>query len=152
MNASYINPLLDAVQYVFKTMLGMNVTAGKPVLNKDKMPVHEVNGRIALSGAVRGAICVSLPKILSLKVASCMLEEEYKELDEDSMDALKEITNMIAGNAKSNFHGDSVQISVPDLMLGKSSDIYPAGLPIISIPFFADDQKFTVDIAMKANS
>ena len=152
MNASYINPVLDAVQYVFKTMVGMNVAAGKPVLNKDKIPVHKVNGRIGLSGAVCGAICVSFPETLSLKVASCMLEEEYKELDEDSMDALKEITNMIAGNAKSNFPGDGVQITVPDLMLGKSSDIYPAGLPIISIPFSADDQKFTVDIALKANS
>ena len=152
MNASYINPVLDAVQYVFKTMVGLNVTAGKPVLNKDKIPVYEVNGRIGLSGAVCGAICVSLPETLSLKVASCMLEEEYKELDEDSIDVLKEITNMIAGNAKSNFPGDSIQISIPDLMLGKSSDIYPTGLPIISIPFFADDQKFTVDIALKASS
>lgn len=149
MNARYINPVLNAVQDVFKTMVGMDVSAGKPVLNKDKMPVYEVNGRIGLSGAVSGAICVSLSETLSIKLASRMLEEEYNELDEDSIDALKEITNMIAGNAKSNFPDDSVEISVPDLTLGRNSDIYPAGLPIISIPFFTDNEKFAVDIALK---
>lgn len=152
MNVKFINPVLDAVQDVFETMVGMNVSAGKPALNKDKMPGYEVNGRIGLSGVVCGAICVSLPQSLSLKVASCMLEEEYKELDEDSIDALKEITNMIAGNAKSNFPGDNVEISVPDLILGRNTDIYPVGLPIISIPFFTDNEKFAVDIALKVTS
>jgi chemotaxis protein CheX len=152
MNAKYINPILTAVQDVFQTMVGMDVTAGKPALNTAKMPAFEVNGRIGLSGTASGAICVSLPMDLSLKLASGMLEEEYSELDEDSIDALKEITNMIVGNAKSNFPDDGVVISVPDLVIGKNSDIYPTGLPIISIPFITENDKFIVDIAVKKSS
>ncbi len=152
MNANYINPVLNAVQDVFKTMAGMNVSVGKPALHTDKMPVYEVNGRIGLSGAVCGAICLSLSEGLSLKLASHMLEEDYYELDEDGIDALKEITNMVVGNAKSNFPDDNVEISVPDLMLGKNSDIYPVGLPTISIPFFTDNEEFIVGIALKKNS
>ena len=151
MDFKYINPVLDAVQDVFKTMAGMEVLAGKPALNTGKIPAYEVNGRIGLSGAVSGAICVSFSEDLSLKLASCILDEEYQKLDEDSIDALKEITNMIAGNAKSNFPEDNVEISVPDLMVGKNSDIYPSGLPIISIPFTTNNEAFTVDIAFRKN-
>lgn len=152
MDAQYINPILNAVQDVFMTMAEMDVLAGKPALNTGKMPAYDVNGRIGLSGAVSGAICLSLSEGLSLKLASCMLEEEYGELDEDSIDALKEITNMIVGNAKSNFPDDNVEISVPDLILGKNPDIYPTGLPIISIPFSTDSGKFTVDITFRKNA
>jgi chemotaxis protein CheX len=152
MDAKYINPILDAVQDVFMTMAGMDVLAGKPGLNTGKIPAYDVTGRIGLSGAVSGAICVSFSDDLSLKLVSCILEEDYSELDEDSIDALKEITNMIVGNAKSNFPDDNVEISVPDLLLGKSSDIYPNGLPIISIPFSTDSGNFTVDITFRKNS
>lgn len=151
MDANYVNPILNAVQDVFKTMVGMDVSAGKPALNTNKMPAFEVNGRIGLSGAVSGAICVSFSKALSLKLVSCMLEENYYELDENTIDALKEITNMIAGNAKSNFPDENVKISVPGLLVGKKSDIYPKDLPIISILFSVDNEEFTVDIAFRKN-
>ena len=152
MNVDYINPVLVAVKDIFSTMVGMEVSSGKPSIKMDTISSFEVNGKIELSGALSGTICISIPKELSFRMASCLLEEEKADLDEDCIDAIKEITNMIVGNAKSNFPNDDVIISVPDLLVGMNADIYPTGLPIISIPFITDEGEFKVDIALETNS
>jgi CheY-specific phosphatase CheX len=149
-NAAYIRPVLTAVDKLFATMIGMSASAGKPAFKKDKQPSHDITSRIDLSGAMSGAICVSMSRALSLVVSSRLLGEDKTALDTDCMDAIKEFANMIVGNAKSEFPDDRIVITPPTLHLEPAGDIYPQGVMVVSVPFQTPGGSFTVDLALKA--
>jgi len=150
MEVQYINPFLIAVQKVFDTMIDVPFVLGKPVLKKDRIPPYEVSSIIGLSGEVTGCVVISLEANIALELASALLDDEFTEIDEDCTDAIGEITNMIAGNAKTDFPGKNNAISVPTVVIGKHKLSYPKGIPIISIPCKAGDGELSIDIAIKA--
>jgi CheY-specific phosphatase CheX len=150
LNAAYIRPVLEAVDNLFATMIGLPASAGKPAFKKDKCPSHAITSRIDLSGAMSGAICVSMSRELSLVLSSRLLGEDKTDLDPDCMDAIKEFANMIVGNAKSEFPDDRITITPPTLHLEPSGGIYPQGVMVVSVPFQTPSGDFTVDLALKA--
>ena len=151
MDVKFINPFIVAVQNIFDTMIDLSFSLGKPVLKKDKMPSYEISGIIGLSGSVSGCVVINLSKEIALQLASALLDEEFTELDDDCTDAIGEIANMIAGNAKTDFPVDNTSISVPSIVVGKHKMNYPSGIPIVSIPCETSGGKLVVDIAIKEN-
>lgn len=149
MEVQYINPFLTAVQKVFDTMIDVPFVLGKPVLKKDRIAPYEVSSIIGLSGEVTGCVVISLEANIAMELASALLDDEFTEIDEDCTDAIGEITNMIAGNAKTDFPGKNNAISVPTVVIGKHKLSYPKGIPIISIPCKAGDGELSIDIAIK---
>ena len=149
MDAKYINPFLVAIKDVFDTMVDLPVTIGKPIIKKDSMPSYEVSSIIGLSGAVTGCVSISFSEKIALELAGALLEEEFLEIDDDCTDAIGEIANMIAGNAKSAFPVDNASISVPTVVLGKHSVSYPSGVPVISIPCETNSGGLSVDVVIK---
>lgn len=119
MDVKYINPFLVAVQNVFDTMIKVPFKLGKPNIRPDQIPLYEISGIIGLSGAVTGCVVVSLSKDIAFQLVSALTGEEVTELDADCTDAIGEITNMIAGNAKKDFPGGGSSISVPTVVIGK---------------------------------
>ena len=67
------------------------------------------------------------------------------------VDAIGEIANMIAGNAKTHFPWEGTAISVPSVVVGKHKVSYPSGLPIIAIPCMTDKGKMVIEVALKSN-
>jgi len=149
MDAKYINPFLIAIKDVFETMIDLPVTIGKPFIKKDKIPAYEVSSIIGLSGAVIGCVSIGFSQKIALRMAGALLEEEFAEINDDCTDAIGEIANMIAGNAKSAFPVDTASISVPSVIIGKHSVSYPSGIPVISIPCEASSGSLCVDVALK---
>jgi len=70
-------------------------------------------------------------------------------MNTDCTDAIGEIANMIAGNAKSEFPDDNITISVPSVIVGQHRVAYPSGITIISIPCQASDGEIVIDVALK---
>jgi chemotaxis protein CheX len=151
MDVKYINPFLKAVTSVFDTMIDIPVSIGKPRVKKEPIPPYDISGIIGLSGGVTGCVVIHLSEKLALHLASKMLDERFTELDADCSDAIGEIANMIAGNAKNDFPGKESDISVPSIVIGEHKMAYPKETPIISIPCSTDAGDFCVDIAFKAN-
>lgn len=149
MDVSYINPFLKAVQNVFETMINIPYTLGKPSLKKDTTTSYEVSGSIGISGEVVGCVVVSFPEAIALQLASALLGEELKQVDEDCTDAIGEIANMVAGDAKKEFPKGNTTISVPSVVIGKHRIAFPKGVPIISIPCRTDQGTFVIDVALK---
>jgi chemotaxis protein CheX len=149
MDAKYINPFLVAIKDIFDTMIDLPVTIGKPFIKKDKIPSYEVSSIIGLSGPVIGCVAISFSEQIALQLAGALLEEEFVEIDDDCTDAIGEIANMIAGNAKSAFPVDNASISVPSVIIGKHSVSYPSGIPVISIPCESGGGSLSVDVALK---
>jgi chemotaxis protein CheX len=149
MEVKYINPFLTAVKKVFDTMIEVPFVLGKPVIKKDGIPPHEISGIIGLSGDITGSVVISLEENIALELASALLGDEFTEINDDCTDAIGEIANMIAGNAKTDFPGKNNAISVPTVVVGKHKLSYPKGIPIISIPCKAGKGELTIDIAIK---
>jgi len=149
MDVKYINPFLSSVQNVFDTMINVPFKLGKPNLRQDKNPLYEISGIIGLSGAVTGCVVISLSKPIALQLVSALIGEEVTEIDEDATDAIGEIANMIAGNAKKDFPGEDTSISCPSVVVGKHKTTYPKGIPIISIPCETSAGRLCIDVALK---
>ena len=149
MDVNYINPFITAIQNVFETMIDLPFKLGKPVIKKKDTTSYEVSGIIGISGEVTGCVVVSYPEKIALKLASALLDEELKEVNEDCTDAIGEISNMIAGNAKKDFPKVNTSVSVPTVVLGKHKIAHPSGIPIISIPCEIGSGHFEIDVALK---
>jgi chemotaxis protein CheX len=152
MDVRYINPFLSAVKEVFETMIEVSFSMGKPCLKKDGIPSHEVSSIIGISGEVTGSVVINLSEKTALQLASALLGDELSELDEDCIDAIGEIANMVAGNAKNGFPVANTSLSVPTVVIGKHEVNYPSSIPIISIPCETTEGKFGVDIALKTTT
>jgi len=149
MDVRYINPFLSAIRNVFEKMLGLPFQLGKPQLKQDSFPLYDVSAFIGLSGTASGCVVLCLAKPMALSLASALCQDDFSEVNSDVTDALGEIANMIAGNAKKDFPGDNNSISIPSVILGKHKVKYPSGVPIIAIPCETSSGRMVVDVAIR---
>ncbi len=150
MDPAYIKPFVLAVKRVFETMITVPFSLGKPTLKKGNEVPHEISSIIGLSGNVSGSVVISLTHEVAFQLVSHLIGEEVDEIDEVCTDAIGEIANMIAGNAKTDFPTEDNSISVPSVVVGKHKVSYPSGIPIITIPCSTDKGGIVIDIALKA--
>jgi chemotaxis protein CheX len=148
MNAKYIAPVTTAVQNVFGTMIGLPVVAGRAYFKKEKQPSTEVVSMISMSGPVSGFVGIGTSSKLAFSLAAKLLECTIDGPSESCIDAIGEIINMIAGNAKSEFPDPNISISVPKVWFNPSGPLYPDNVPIITIPFDVQGEAFLVDLAV----
>lgn len=150
-SVTVINPVLEAVGSVLMTMARIAVAPGKPYVNKERTAVGDVTGVIGLAGGMTGVLSVTFEKDVILKIANTLLGENYTEVDSNIADAVGELTNMIAGQARMHLskEGMNLKASTPSVVIGKGhviSHIAPA--PILSIPFSTEYGSFVVEITM----
>lgn len=149
MDVNYINPFLKAIDNIFETMIDVPFTLGKPSLKKNDMPSHEISGIIGITGEIIGCVVVSFPESVALQLASKLLQEKLTKVDEDCTDAIGEIANMVAGDAKKGFPKGNTSISVPTVIIGQHKIAFPKGVPIISIPCGTEAGSFSIEVALK---
>jgi len=150
MKIEYVNPFISSTIHTFETMLHTNLTAGKPQLKTEPFLTHDISGIIGLSGDAKGSICISYPKIVALKAVSRFLGSEVKIVGPDVSDAIGEITNIIAGNAKKDLGGLNVSISLPNVVIGRAHKITcPANIQGIVVPFASEIGHIAIEIHLK---
>lgn len=123
MDVRFINPFIVAIQRVFQTMLRTQVTVRTPTLATDSRAAGDVSGIIGLSGDVSGAVVLSFPMAVAASVASAFAGSPIDEHSPDFADAIGELTNMVAGNAKTQFAGLHVGISLPSVIMGRDHTV-----------------------------
>lgn len=149
---SYIKPFVVAAKNLFETMIEVPFQLGQPTLKTGSdVPPHEISSIIGISGAVNGCVVISFSHAVAFEVVSAMIGSEVTELDDDSTDAIGEIANIIAGNAKTDFPTNNNSISVPSVVVGKHKVTYPTGIPIITIPCNTEKGELFIEIALKEN-
>ena len=131
-----INPFLVSVTNVFRTMAACELTRGEPFLAAEGQPTHDISGVIGLSGKAIGTVVVSLERQVALNVAHAMLGEMPPDLNGDVVDAVGELTNMIAGSAKSQLEQLEMSLSLPSVIMGRNHTVaFPGEVTPIAIPF-----------------
>jgi chemotaxis protein CheX len=147
---NYIKPFVVAAKNIFETMIEVPFSLGKPSLKTgSQVPPHEISSIIGLSGNVTGSVVISLSHEVAYLLVSALVGDDITELDDDCVDAIGEICNMIAGNAKTDFPTNGNAISTPSVVVGKHKVSYPSGLPIVTIPCITDKGEMFIEIALK---
>ena len=150
----YIQPFITVCKSVFKDFLRLELEAKLPYfMEKEATTEWDVSGVIGLTGEARGAVVISMKKELAQKLTANLTGSAHNELDADVVDAVGEIINIIAGNAKQQLEeAFRLVISLPTIVKGKEHSIaWPEGQArVICIPFstVAGDT-FTLSVALE---
>jgi chemotaxis protein CheX len=122
---NYVEPFVEVTVNTFKEFCGVDVTPRHPhFLDPDKSMDWDISAVIGLSGAVRGAVIVSMKTELAIKLTELLTGDTHSGLDADVVDAIGEINNIIAGNIKPKVpNGEKIVISIPTIIKGKEHTI-----------------------------
>ena len=120
--------LLDCV--IRGTHSGLSMTGIEPDAvgaSRFNTGVKDVSVIVGLHGRCNGNMTLNLSENTACFLAGKLAGEEYTEMNEDTVDAICEIGNMVAGRFKEELMGTDFQfeaISLPALILGAKYDLY----------------------------
>ena len=153
LDVAYINPYIDATRQVFATMVKVPLAMGKPWLRGgDRLDkVYQVSVLVGMQGAARGMLALSLSQPVAIALASAFSPNPIKTVNRDCLDALGEITNMIAGQAKQHLPTGQITLSVPRIVSTRRLP-YPSDIPVMLIPFDTATGRFLIQVAVDSDS
>lgn len=100
LNAEYINPFLEAVGIVFKSVLNVRLRRGKLAVKENTHPSMEIAIIIGIEGGITGQIVYSMDFNMVQKIADVLMPGMSDEqMKSEYADIIGEIANMITGNA-----------------------------------------------------
>ena len=151
MNVSYINPFITATTHVFKTVLDCEIERRQLLLKRSNAPSFEVSGVIGLSGRARGAVALSVSLPVAFKLVETMLDVRVHEINADVVDAVGELTNMIAGGAKTALSHYQLSLGLPTVFTGRLRTIgFPPHVSPLCILFEAPWGPMAVEVGLDA--
>jgi len=133
------NTLIEAV--LQGTTAGLSMAAIEPRaagLSRMSISPHEFNLLVGLVGERSGTLSMSFSRQGMLHVASGMMGEPWKELDEVALDCVMEIANIVAGDVKSSLDATAYaihHISLPSMVFGGQYVYFSKGMHTCSITF-----------------
>jgi chemotaxis protein CheX len=153
----YIVPFIEICQNVFKSLGGLDISAGRPyIADKKVVEDWELSAIIGLSGEARGAVVISMKETLALRLASHLAKTEFTEIDDDVKDVIGEIANIIAGNAKERLERDfALTISLPTIISGLLHSVSWVGScpRVICIPFTVfETERFFLSVTFESSA
>ncbi len=156
MDAKYINPFINGAINALETMVGLELERKTPYLKKENKTQGDISGIIGFAGNdVSGAVAMSFPQPLALKVYKMMMGESVFRITQDVEDCVGELANMVAGGAKTEFAemGLSFHISIPTVVVGLGhSLVQKIDAPVMVIPFGVAKSRLMMEVTMKLSN
>ena len=151
----YIQPFIDVTKSTFKDFVGTEISAGRPFFEqKDSANKWDISGVIGLSGEARGAVVIGMKTALAIRLTDMLTSTKHSDIDEEVVDAIGEMVNIIAGNAKKGLEETfRLVISLPSIVQGPAHQVkWPHDQArIICIPFtIFDSETFTLSVAIES--
>lgn len=137
MRAEYINPFLNALTETFSTMLNCQATRLAVKLKDSNSLPHEVSGMIGLSGRAVGMVVLSFSESFARQASGVLLMAEPNEVsDTEMIDAVGELTNMVAGAAKARLEEFSLSMGLPTVIMGSDHAVhFPSNVHPLTVPY-----------------
>jgi chemotaxis protein CheX len=153
MDVRYVNPFIASVRNVFKTMLTTEVSVSKPVVKDRHEGFADVSAVIGLSGDATGCVVLSFPMSTAVTAASKFAGTQMTPTHEDFSDALGELANMVAGQAKASLDGLNLNISLPTVIVGREHVVTQSKMaPRLALPCDSALGRFCVEVVMVAGN
>lgn len=148
--AEHVNPFILSNMETFSKMVGCEAKPGKPALKQDARLDYDISGIIGLSGKVIGTVALAFPEPTALAVCNKFMSADLKEMNGEILDAVGELVNIVAGNAKKGLSEFSIEISLPSVIVGKNHRIVePKGCLGFIIPFATALGNFHMAVSLK---
>jgi chemotaxis protein CheX len=149
LKAEYINPFVTAAAEVFSTMLQCELTRGKLAIGNGAQPTMDISGVIGLSGRATGTVVLSLDRAVALSATEILLGQKCTSIDGDVIDAVGELTNMVAGRAKAGLEHLAMSLALPTVITGKNHVIsFGSATQTLAIPFTCDWGGLVVEVGL----
>lgn len=149
MRAEYINPFIEATVDVFRTMLACDVSRTGLQVNDTFSPQYDITGIIGLSGKAHGDVVISFERDVALCATETLVGVKYHEINDDVVDTVGELTNMIAGNAKTQLASLAMSLALPTVIVGKNHSIrFPSKVKPLSLPFDSVWGRFNIEVGL----
>ena len=156
MDVRYINPFLQAVYTVFETMLQTSPTRRTLSLAGGRVKSAGPVALIGMSGPAQGVVALYFPTQTVLTLVNRWLGLELTEVDATVTDAMAELVNMIAGQAKVAISAEMpvpIDLGLPTVIRGSDFDVgYPGAAPWIEMTFDSDMGPFTLRVTVAVNN
>ncbi|MCL2624934.1 MAG: chemotaxis protein CheX, partial [Planctomycetaceae bacterium] len=96
-----------------------------------------ISGIIGINGKQAvGTVVLTMSESVAYKAASTLLMVDVNEPNEDVMDAVGELTNMVAGATKAKLSRYNMSMGLPSVFHGNNCRIhFPANAHPLAIPF-----------------
>ena len=147
MQVEFLNPFLNATVDVFRTMLSCELVRGQAALKSSHAPQYEISGLIGLTGKCQGMVVVSLGRETAIQATAILLSERPSSIDAQVVDTVGELTNMIAGAAKSKLEQLHLSIGLPSVICGKNHSIgFPSNSTPLALPFDSRIGPICIDV------
>ena len=151
MGPTLVDTLTKATEEVFETMVFRNLTSLLPIEGEALRPQSNVVGTVGFAGGESGLVAFYSTMDAARDIAGSMLGMEPAQVNGEMVDAIGEITNMIAGSFRTKMvaQGHTWAISVPTVTVG--SDFYIKSLVHgrrVLIPFKMDAHEVFVELIM----
>ena len=149
MDVRFINPFIGAIKNVFNTMLGTEILISKPRLKEPDEHFADVTAIIGFSGEATGSVAICFPIKTGVNTASKFVDSPVTQSDPEFADALGELANMVAGQAKSKLEGFDVNISLPRVVSGHGLQLLNSKTtPVLVLPCDSSLGRFSTEVTM----
>ena len=148
MDVRYINPFIGAIKNVFNTMLDTEILISKPRLRESDESPADVSAAIGFTGQALGRVTMRFPLNTGINAASKFSDAEISQDDPEFADALGELANMVAGQAKSKLEGYDISISLPRVFSKYETEDSPPNAPVLVIPCDSALGRFNTEVTM----
>ncbi len=151
MQDEMIAKLIEATNEVFETMVFQNLDTGIPIEGEALRPRSNVVGTVGFAGSRSGLVAFYSTMSTATTIAGKMLGIEPAQVNGEMVDAIGEITNMIAGSFRTKMakEGDAWAISVPTVTVG--SDFYTkyvTDVRRVLCPFRMEEEEIFVELIL----
>jgi chemotaxis protein CheX len=148
-NPKLIVPFVNAVRNVFSTMVKVPTEIERPIIKGAPGASYDVSSIIGFSGDVVGSVVVSFQLEAAKKLVAAFAQMELEVNTPDFADALGELANMIAGNAKKDL-GCNANISTPSVIVGAGHHVARlSDVPTLVVPCKTPVGDFAVEVSIK---
>jgi chemotaxis protein CheX len=146
-----IEPISYATLNVFSELLKLDIRE-KSVTTRDRLvPRFEISVLLDIFfEKIDGKVILNLSKKLAFKIYELLLGEQVEEFDADVKDAIAEVTNMITGNAKSEFEKQGIyyKISTPVVLESREGVvIYAKNMRFLSSVYWSSEGFFDLSFS-----
>lgn len=150
MDVALVNPFVESTLHILDTTAAVKAKPDPPFLKTDIRPLADISGILEITGDLAGSAAVSFTECSILSIVSAMFGEKMTRINEEIIDAVGEISNMVAGHVTTKLaeQGKKVKVKFVRVSTGPDQPVIhtDSGSPVLALPFKTTMGKVVIEV------